>query len=64
LVGADMVPLANALEGLVDFVHVPDAAAALAHLKTMLSGGDAVLIKGSNSVGLAAVVAALGGNKA
>ena len=64
LVGADMAPLANALEGQVDFVHVPDAAAALAHLKTMLSGGDAVLIKGSNSVGLAAVVAALGGNKA
>lgn len=64
LVGADMAPLANALEGQVDFVHVPDAAAALAHLKTMLSGGDAVLIKGSNSVGLAAIVAALGGNKA
>lgn len=64
LVGADMAPLANALEGQVDFVHVPDAAAALAHLKTMLSGGDAVLIKGSNSVGLAAIVSALGGNKA
>ncbi|OYY76360.1 MAG: UDP-N-acetylmuramoylalanyl-D-glutamyl-2, 6-diaminopimelate--D-alanyl-D-alanine ligase [Sphingomonas sp. 28-62-20] len=64
LVGADMAPLAIALEGQVDFVHVPDAAAALAHLKTMLSGGDAVLIKGSNSVGLAAIVAALGGNKA
>jgi UDP-N-acetylmuramoyl-tripeptide--D-alanyl-D-alanine ligase len=63
LVGAGMKPLAIALEGQVEFVHVPDAEAALAHLKTVLSAGDAVLIKGSNSVGLAAVVAALGGKR-
>ena len=63
LVGEGMAPLAIALEGQVDFVHVPDAAAALAHLKTVLSAGDAVLIKGSNSVGLMTVVTALGGEK-
>ncbi|OYY72909.1 UDP-N-acetylmuramoyl-tripeptide--D-alanyl-D-alanine ligase [Sphingomonas sp. 28-63-12] len=63
LVGAGMKALANALEGQVDFVHVPDAAAALVHLKTMLTAGDAVLIKGSNGVGLSALVAALGGGK-
>ncbi len=63
LVGKDMAPLVNALEGQVEFVHVADAAAALAHLKTVLSAGDALLIKGSNGVGLAAVVAALGGEK-
>ncbi|MEO5868112.1 MAG: Mur ligase family protein, partial [Sphingomonas sp.] len=59
LVGEAMGPLANALEGRADFVHVPDAAAALASLRAMLAPGDAVLIKGSNSVGLAAVVAGL-----
>jgi arabinose-5-phosphate isomerase len=44
LVGAGMKPLAIALEGQVEFVHVPDAEAALAHLKTVLSAGDAVLM--------------------
>ncbi|MEO7169511.1 MAG: UDP-N-acetylmuramoyl-tripeptide--D-alanyl-D-alanine ligase, partial [Sphingomonas sp.] len=59
LVGEAMRPLANALEGRVDFVHVPDTAAARASLLEMLAPGDAVLIKGSNGVGLASVVAAL-----
>ena len=59
LVGERIVPLANALEGQGDFVHVADAAAARAALSAMLAPGDAVLIKGSNGVGLAAVVAAL-----
>jgi UDP-N-acetylmuramoyl-tripeptide--D-alanyl-D-alanine ligase len=63
LVGEAMAPLANALEGKVDFVHVPDAAAARDRLTTMLAPGDAVLIKGSNGVGLASVVAALAGRK-
>lgn len=63
LVGEGMAALAIALEGRAEFVHVPDAATALAHLKTVLSAGDAVLIKGSNSVGLMTVVAALGGEK-
>lgn len=59
LVGAEMLPLAQALEGRVDFVHVPDAAAARDALGEKLAPGDAVLIKGSNGIGLSAVVAAL-----
>ncbi|MBN2972399.1 UDP-N-acetylmuramoyl-tripeptide--D-alanyl-D-alanine ligase [Roseomonas aeriglobus] len=59
LVGAEMLPLAQALEGRMDFVHVPDAAAARARLIDVLAPGDAVLIKGSNGIGLSAVVAAL-----
>ena len=61
LVGERITPLANALEGKGDFVHVADAAAARAALSAMLGAGDAVLIKGSNGVGLAAVVASLRG---
>ncbi len=63
LVGEAMRPLGQALEGRVDFVHVADAAAALAVLPTMLAPGDAVLVKGSNGVGLSRVVAALAGGK-
>jgi UDP-N-acetylmuramoyl-tripeptide--D-alanyl-D-alanine ligase len=59
LVGEAMQPLANALEGHVDFVHVPDAAAARARLEAVLAAGDAVLVKGSNGVRLSSVVAAL-----
>ncbi len=59
LVGAGMAPLAKVLEGRLDFVHVADAAAARDQLSSMLADGDAVLVKGSNGVGLAAVVAAL-----
>ncbi|MBY0284252.1 MAG: UDP-N-acetylmuramoyl-tripeptide--D-alanyl-D-alanine ligase [Sphingomonas sp.] len=63
LVGEDMRPLANALEGRLEFVHVPDASAARAALIALLADGDAVLVKGSNSVGLSAVVAALSDGK-
>ena len=59
LVGEGMKPLATALEGRVELVHVPDAATARASLEAMLRAGDAVLIKGSNGVGLSRVVAAL-----
>ncbi|MEP9360137.1 UDP-N-acetylmuramoyl-tripeptide--D-alanyl-D-alanine ligase [Sphingomonas sp. KR3-1] len=59
LVGEAMQPLAQALEGVVDFVHVPDAATAQGRLEDMLQAGDAVLIKGSNGVRLGTVVAAL-----
>ena len=62
LVGEAMAPLAAALEGRIDFVHVPDAAAALERARGMLAPGDAVLVKGSNGVGLARVVAGLAGN--
>lgn len=59
LVGEAMASLANALEGHVDFVHVPDAATARDRLDAVLAPGDAVLIKGSNGVGLGKLVAAL-----
>jgi UDP-N-acetylmuramoyl-tripeptide--D-alanyl-D-alanine ligase len=63
LVGEQMKPLAEALEGQVEIVHVPDAAAARDRLTATLEAGDAVLIKGSNGVGLFAVVATLAGGK-
>ena len=59
LVGEAMAALANALEGRVEFVHVADAAAARDRLLAILAPGDAVLIKGSNGVGLAKLVASL-----
>jgi UDP-N-acetylmuramoyl-tripeptide--D-alanyl-D-alanine ligase len=39
--------------------HLPDAAAAVAWARTHLRAGDVLLVKGSNSVGLGAVVDAL-----
>jgi UDP-N-acetylmuramoyl-tripeptide--D-alanyl-D-alanine ligase len=61
LVGEGMAPLAEALEGRVELVHVPDAAAATAAIDSWLAPGDAVLVKGSNGVRLATLVAALAG---
>lgn len=59
LVGSGMEPLAAALEGKVEVRHVADAATADAALANLIAPGDAVLIKGSNSVGLSALVASL-----
>lgn len=56
LVGGEMSPLANELEGRIEFAHVPDAAAARDLLDRRIEAGDAVLIKGSNAIGLARVV--------
>lgn len=61
LVGEGMLPLAKALEGRIETVHVPDAAAAARVLSDLIAPGDAVLVKGSNGVGLARVVADLWG---
>jgi UDP-N-acetylmuramoyl-tripeptide--D-alanyl-D-alanine ligase len=61
LVGSEMAPLAEALEGRTDFAHVADAAAAATEAARLIGAGDAVLVKGSNSVGLARVVSALAG---
>jgi UDP-N-acetylmuramoyl-tripeptide--D-alanyl-D-alanine ligase len=61
LVGDGMSALAKALEGQIDFVHVATAAQAHDALNAVLSPGDAVLIKGSNAVGLSALVASLSG---
>ncbi len=60
LVGAGMTPLAETLEGRVELRHVADAAAARALLETIIAPGDAILVKGSNAVGLSALVTALG----
>lgn len=59
LVGEAMAPLAAALEGRVDFVHVRDAAEALDRARAVIRPGDAVLVKGSNGVGLARLVRGL-----
>ncbi|PKP98586.1 MAG: UDP-N-acetylmuramoylalanyl-D-glutamyl-2, 6-diaminopimelate--D-alanyl-D-alanine ligase [Alphaproteobacteria bacterium HGW-Alphaproteobacteria-13] len=59
LVGEEMAPLAKALEGRIEFAHVAAHPDAVARLKGLIRPGDAVLVKGSNSVGLSHVVAAL-----
>jgi len=56
LVGTDIRALANALEGRIEFAHVPDADAAIAALAGLIAPGDAILIKGSNAIGLARLV--------
>jgi UDP-N-acetylmuramoyl-tripeptide--D-alanyl-D-alanine ligase len=56
LVGQGMAPLAAALEGRIEFAHVPGAAAAGDCLIRVIAPGDAVLVKGSNAVGLARLV--------
>jgi UDP-N-acetylmuramoyl-tripeptide--D-alanyl-D-alanine ligase len=59
LVGEEMAALAKALGPGVEMAHVGDAAAAAGLVKDAIGPGDAILVKGSNSVGLAALVAAL-----
>jgi UDP-N-acetylmuramoyl-tripeptide--D-alanyl-D-alanine ligase len=59
LVGAGMAPLAHALGQRTKVLHLPDAASALQTLEPMLRDGDAILIKGSNAVGLGQLVDAL-----
>ncbi len=63
LVGDEMAPLAKALGNMVEMTHVADASAALDSVRGLIGPGDAILVKGSNSVGLAAVVEALAGRK-
>lgn len=63
LVGEEMAPLAEALAGDVawngKFAHCASVAEASERLRGEVRGGDVILIKGSNSVGLSAVVAAM-----
>jgi UDP-N-acetylmuramoyl-tripeptide--D-alanyl-D-alanine ligase len=61
LVGEEMAPLAKALGGQVKMAHVADAAAAIPIAREAVGPGDALLVKGSNAVGLAALVEALAG---
>jgi UDP-N-acetylmuramoyl-tripeptide--D-alanyl-D-alanine ligase len=59
LVGDEMEALAKALGSAVKKAHVGDAAAAAGLVREAAGAGDAILVKGSNSVGLAALVEAL-----
>lgn len=56
LVGDAMAPLARALPDTVDRREVADARAAIAALRETVRPGDAILVKGSNAVGLSALV--------
>lgn len=50
--------LGSGLEGPARFAHCETAAEAIALLRTRIEGGEAVLVKGSNSVGLSRLVSA------
>ncbi|WP_340265497.1 UDP-N-acetylmuramoyl-tripeptide--D-alanyl-D-alanine ligase [Sphingobium mellinum] len=63
LVGDEMKPLASAVSGVVAFDHVPDTAAATSLIVREMRAGDAILVKGSNGIGLSRLVAALGEQK-
>jgi UDP-N-acetylmuramoyl-tripeptide--D-alanyl-D-alanine ligase len=64
LVGPAMSVLAKALEGKVETVHAASADSVLDVLSSDLRGGDVILIKGSNAVGLSRLVdSLLGGTK-
>jgi UDP-N-acetylmuramoyl-tripeptide--D-alanyl-D-alanine ligase len=63
LVGAEMEALAKALGAKVKMAHVPDSATATELARREARPGDAILVKGSNSIGLAALVEALAGGK-
>jgi UDP-N-acetylmuramoyl-tripeptide--D-alanyl-D-alanine ligase len=56
LVGAEMHPLEQALDGHVHHTNVADAAEAADAVSRLLRPGDAVLVKASNSVGLSRVI--------
>ncbi|HEX8214244.1 MAG TPA: UDP-N-acetylmuramoyl-tripeptide--D-alanyl-D-alanine ligase [Allosphingosinicella sp.] len=63
LVGEEMEPLAKKLGPKVRVDHVPDVASALQLVHKAIGAGDAILVKGSNSIGLAALVEALASGK-
>jgi UDP-N-acetylmuramoyl-tripeptide--D-alanyl-D-alanine ligase len=63
LVGEEMAPLAKALGDSLEMAHVPGTAAAIELARREIRPGDAILVKGSNSIGLAALVEALAGGK-
>lgn len=63
LVGEEMTPLAHRLEGRLALAHVADADAAMREIRARVQPGDAILVKGSNSVGLSRLVAGLVGGE-
>jgi UDP-N-acetylmuramoyl-tripeptide--D-alanyl-D-alanine ligase len=58
-----MAPLAKALGRKVKMTHVADVASALDAARERVGPGDARLVKGSNAVGLSALVEALASEK-
>jgi UDP-N-acetylmuramoyl-tripeptide--D-alanyl-D-alanine ligase len=58
-----MAPLAKALGHKVKMAHVPSASAATQIVREEVRPGDAILVKGSNSIGLATLVEALASGK-
>ena len=64
LVGDDMRPLEEALGGKVIVDRAENADDAAAHLKRIVQPGDAVLVKASNSIGLARLVERMAGGSA
>jgi UDP-N-acetylmuramoyl-tripeptide--D-alanyl-D-alanine ligase len=64
LVGDEMAPLEAALDGSVAVDRVGDAGEAAARLAAIVRPGDAVLVKASNSIGLARLVEAVAGDAA
>ncbi len=64
LIGPEMDATVAALDGRIAATQVADVAAATAALKDMVAPGDAVLVKASNSVGLAKLVEAMTGGAA
>ncbi len=63
LVGSGIEPLVAALEGKVKTVHCASAGAAHDLLEKLIAPGDAILIKGSNAIGLGQIVVALTGGQ-
>ncbi len=63
LVGSGIEPLARVLEGRIESAHWPDASSAGESLQKLIRAGDAVLIKGSNAIGLGRIVATLRGGQ-
>jgi len=61
LVGEEMSPLAEALGDALPVDRADDADAAAALLKALVAPRDAVLVKASNSIGLARLVEAMAG---
>ena len=56
LVGREMSALAHRLHGQMTIRHVADSAAALEALEDIAAPGDAILVKGSNAIGLSGLV--------
>lgn len=63
LVGQETAPLADAVRDVVSVQSVDDAASATEALRADLREGDIILVKGSNSLGLSRLVAAMTGGE-